>query len=80
MATVAIDGGLLPRADDEVISSMAAEGKVAVPPLSWLIPLPRTRGPLQTVVTAVRPDSAKHHNQNVTRITDNRLEEGKNSE
>jgi hypothetical protein len=48
--------------------------------LSWLITLPRTRGPLQAAVTAVRPDGAKYHNQSVTRITDNRLEEGKNPE
>jgi hypothetical protein len=48
--------------------------------LSWLIPLPRTRGPLQAVVTAVRPDGAKYHNKGVTRITDNRLEESKNPE
>jgi hypothetical protein len=39
------DGGLLPRADDEVISSGTAEGKGrCCYRLSWLSPLPRTRG------------------------------------
>ena len=75
------DGGLLLRADDEVIFEHGGGGQGrCCYRLSWLIPLPRARGPLQAVVTAVRPDGVKYHNQSVTRITDKRLEEGKNPE
>ena len=50
------DGGFLPEADDEAIFEHGGGGQGrCCYRLSWLSPLPRTRGPLQAVVAAVRP-------------------------
>jgi hypothetical protein len=74
------DGGLLPPGRRRGHFEHDRGGRLGRCRWSWAAPLPRGLAPLQAVVTAVRPDDVKHHNQSVTRITDNQLEEGKNPE
>jgi hypothetical protein len=67
------EDGLLPWSGDEAILSRTRRTAWAA-----VAALPGGLVQLQAVVTAIRCDSDKNHNQGVTRITDNQPEQVKN--